>query len=207
MACGRFMLVLLIVLISCERHRQLRRVERRRQVRICRLRPGSDTSLTEFSCCEISLSRRPWPHPPDQLVSLSLGPQPLVGVTSRWVSSPTGRGTAAFSQRIKQFYARSGRVCRWARTPRDVQRRRSRIDDRGRMDGAGTRRDLLRGVFREAAHQESMFNPAAGGVFGGQSTWVVTARPRPALAARAARRRNGPGNVRAPHRGAGVGRT
>jgi uncharacterized protein YkwD len=35
------------------------------------------------------------------------------------------------------------------------------------------RANLLREIFREAG-LGVMFNPAAGGVFGGESTWVVT---------------------------------
>lgn len=41
------------------------------------------------------------------------------------------------------------------------------------MGSSGHRENLLRGSFREAG-VAIVFNPAAGGVFGGESTWVVT---------------------------------
>jgi uncharacterized protein YkwD len=41
------------------------------------------------------------------------------------------------------------------------------------MESPGHRANLLRGVFREAG-VAVMFSPAAGGVFGGEATWVVT---------------------------------
>lgn len=41
------------------------------------------------------------------------------------------------------------------------------------MASPGHRANLLRGLFREAGISV-MFNPAAGGVFAGQSTWLVT---------------------------------
>ena len=41
------------------------------------------------------------------------------------------------------------------------------------MGSPGHRANLLRGIFREAGIAV-MFNPAAGGVFGGEPTWVVT---------------------------------
>ncbi len=41
------------------------------------------------------------------------------------------------------------------------------------MGSPGHRANLLRGSFREAG-VAVMFNPAAGGVFGGEATWVVT---------------------------------
>ena len=41
------------------------------------------------------------------------------------------------------------------------------------MNSPGHRANLLRGSFREAG-VAVMYNPAAGGVFGGEATWVVT---------------------------------
>ena len=41
------------------------------------------------------------------------------------------------------------------------------------MGSPGHRANLLRGSFREAG-VAVMYNPAAGGVFGGEATWVVT---------------------------------
>jgi uncharacterized protein YkwD len=41
------------------------------------------------------------------------------------------------------------------------------------MASPGHRANLLRGLFHEAG-LAIMFNPAAGGVFGGEATWVVT---------------------------------
>ena len=41
------------------------------------------------------------------------------------------------------------------------------------MGSPGHRANLLRGSFREAG-VAIVFNPAAGGVFGGESTWVIT---------------------------------
>jgi uncharacterized protein YkwD len=41
------------------------------------------------------------------------------------------------------------------------------------MGSPGHRANLLRGSFREAG-VAVMFNPAAGGMFGGEATWVVT---------------------------------
>jgi uncharacterized protein YkwD len=85
------------------------------------------------------------------------------------------RNGTSFSQRIKQYYvprshgwtvgenlamfggstpSASAIVAAWMGSP-------------------GHRANLLRDVFREAGIA-IMFNPAAGGVFGGESTWVVT---------------------------------
>ena len=41
------------------------------------------------------------------------------------------------------------------------------------MGSPGHRANLLRGSFREAG-VAIVFNPAAGGVFGGESTWIIT---------------------------------
>lgn len=41
------------------------------------------------------------------------------------------------------------------------------------MASPGHRANLLRGLFHEAG-LAIMFNPAAGGIFGGEATWVVT---------------------------------
>jgi uncharacterized protein YkwD len=85
------------------------------------------------------------------------------------------RNGTAFSQRIKRFYVpRSGS---WS------------VGENLAMFGGTTptasaivsawmsspphRANLLRTVFREAG-LGIMFNPAAGGVFGGTSTWIVT---------------------------------
>ena len=89
--------------------------------------------------------------------------------------SHESRNGAVFSQRIKRFYVpRSGS---WS------------VGENLAMFGGMTptadaivaawmgspphRANLLRETFREAG-LAIMFNPAAGGVFGGESTWVVT---------------------------------
>ena len=85
------------------------------------------------------------------------------------------RNGASFSQRIEHFYtprssqwtvgenlAMFGNATPTATTILDAW-----------MGSPGHRANLLRGSFREAGISV-VFNPAAGGVFGGQSTWVVT---------------------------------
>jgi uncharacterized protein YkwD len=85
------------------------------------------------------------------------------------------RNGTSFAQRIERFYApRSGT---WAvgenlamfgnSTPTAIA-----IVDAW-MGSPEHRANLLRGSFREAG-VGVMFNPTAGGVFGGSSTWVVT---------------------------------
>jgi uncharacterized protein YkwD len=85
------------------------------------------------------------------------------------------RNGTSFSERIKRFYAPRSRA--WTvgenlamfggTTPSAAA-----IVDAW-MGSPGHRANLLRGLFHEAG-VAIMFNPAAGGVFGGESTWVVT---------------------------------
>ncbi|HEX3291663.1 MAG TPA: CAP domain-containing protein [Gaiella sp.] len=89
--------------------------------------------------------------------------------------SHESRNGATFSARIKRFYAPGSRA--WTvgenlamfggATPSAAA-----IVDAW-MGSPGHRANLLRGLFHEAG-VAIMFNPAAGGVFGGESTWVVT---------------------------------
>jgi uncharacterized protein YkwD len=85
------------------------------------------------------------------------------------------RDGSAFSQRIKRFYVpRSGS---WSVGENlamfgGVAPTASAIVTAW-MGSPGHRANLLRGVFREAG-VAVVFNSAAGGVFGGESTWVVT---------------------------------
>lgn len=85
------------------------------------------------------------------------------------------RDGTAFSRRIKRFYApRAGgwtvgeNLAMFGGSPPTA----SAIVDAW-MGSPGHRANLLRGLFREAG-VAVMFNPAAGGVFGGEATWVVT---------------------------------
>lgn len=87
----------------------------------------------------------------------------------------TSRNGASFSQRIKRFYApRDGgwtvgeNLAMFAGSPPTA----SAIVDAW-MASPGHRANLLRGLFREAG-LAIVFDPAAGGVFGGEATWVVT---------------------------------
>jgi len=81
----------------------------------------------------------------------------------------------SFAQRIKRFYAPQSRpwtvgenLAMFAGSPPTA----SSIVDAW-MASSGHRANLLRGLFREAG-LAIVFNPAAGGVFGGEATWVVT---------------------------------
>jgi uncharacterized protein YkwD len=85
------------------------------------------------------------------------------------------RNGTPFSQRIKRFYVpRAGtwtvgeNLAMFAGVPPTA----SAIVDAW-MASPGHRANLLRGLFHEAG-LAIMFNPAAGGVFGGEATWVVT---------------------------------
>ena len=89
--------------------------------------------------------------------------------------SHESRNGATFSQRIKRFYApRSGawtvgeNLAMFGGTTPSA----TAIVDAW-MGSPGHRANLLRGLFHEAG-VAIMFNPAAGGVFGGESTWIVT---------------------------------
>lgn len=89
--------------------------------------------------------------------------------------SHESRNGVSFSQRIKQYYV--PRSQGWTvgenlamfggSTPSAV------AIVAAWMGSPGHRANLLRDVFREAG-VAVMFNPAAGGVFGGESTWVIT---------------------------------
>ncbi len=65
-----------------------------------------------------------------------------------------------------------GRSARTSRCSAARLRPRGEIVDAW-MGSPGHRANLLRELFREAG-VAIMFNPAAGGVFGGESTWVIT---------------------------------
>ena len=89
--------------------------------------------------------------------------------------SHESRNGAAFSERIKHFYGpRSGA---WtvgenlAMFGGSTPSAEAIVE--AWMGSPGHRANLLRGLFHEAG-VAIMFNPAAGGVFGGESTWVVT---------------------------------
>ena len=89
--------------------------------------------------------------------------------------SHESRNGVAFSERIKRFYGpRSGT---WtvgenlAMFGGSTPTAAAIVD--AWMGSPGHRANLLRGLFHEAG-VAIMFNPAAGGVFGGDSTWVVT---------------------------------
>jgi uncharacterized protein YkwD len=85
------------------------------------------------------------------------------------------RNGAAFSSRVRQFY--SPRSNAWTvgenlamfggTTPTAA------AIVSAWMGSPGHRANLLRGLFHDAG-VGIMFNPAAGGVFGGEATWVVT---------------------------------
>jgi uncharacterized protein YkwD len=89
--------------------------------------------------------------------------------------SHESRNGAAFSQRIKQFYVpRSGA---WS-VGENLAMFGGMTPTAGAIVAAWMgspphRANLLRTIFREAG-LAIMFNPSAGGVFGGESTWVVT---------------------------------
>ena len=89
--------------------------------------------------------------------------------------SHDSRSGASFSQRIKRYYVPRSNA--WSvgenlamfggATPTAAA-----IVDAW-MGSTGHRANLLRGSFREAGIA-IVFNPVAGGVFGGESTWLVT---------------------------------
>jgi len=85
------------------------------------------------------------------------------------------RDGTSFAQRVKRFYApRAGtwtvgeNLAMFAGSPPTAA-----AIVRAWMASPGHRANLLRGLFREAG-LAIVFNPAAGGVFGGEATWVVT---------------------------------
>lgn len=85
------------------------------------------------------------------------------------------RNGTSFSERIKRFYA--PRAGTWT-VGENLAMFGGTTPTASAIVGAwmgspGHRANLLRGIFREAG-VAVMFNPAAGGVFGGESTWVVT---------------------------------
>lgn len=85
------------------------------------------------------------------------------------------RGGTSFAERIRRFYApRSGawtvgeNLAMFSGSPPTAA-----AIVQAWMASPGHRANLLRGLFREAG-LAIVFNPAAGGVFGGEATWVVT---------------------------------
>lgn len=89
--------------------------------------------------------------------------------------SHESRNGVTFSQRIKHYYGpRSGT---WT-VGENLAMFGGSTPSAGAivdawMESPGHRANLLRDLFHEAG-VAIMFNPAAGGVFGGESTWVVT---------------------------------
>jgi uncharacterized protein YkwD len=89
--------------------------------------------------------------------------------------SHESRNGTTFSERIKRFYGpRSGawtvgeNLAMFGGTTPSAA-----AIVNAWMNSPGHRANLLRGLFHEAG-VAIMFNPAAGGVFGGESTWIVT---------------------------------
>ena len=89
--------------------------------------------------------------------------------------SHESRNGATFSERIKRFYAPRSKA--WT-VGENLAMFGGATPTAGAivdawMNSPGHRANLLRGLFHEAG-VAIMFNPAAGGVFGGESTWIVT---------------------------------
>jgi uncharacterized protein YkwD len=85
------------------------------------------------------------------------------------------RNGATFSERIKRFYAPRSKA--WT-VGENLAMFGGTTPSAGAivtawMNSPGHRANLLRGLFHEAG-VAIMFNPTAGGVFGGESTWIVT---------------------------------
>ena len=85
------------------------------------------------------------------------------------------RNGTSFAQRIKRFYVPQSRtwsvgenLAMFAGSPPTA----SAIVEAW-MASPGHRANLLRSLFHEAG-LAIVFDPAAGGVFGGEATWVVT---------------------------------
>ena len=95
--------------------------------------------------------------------------------TFGFVSHESRNGTS-FSDRIKRYYAPRSKTT-WT-VGENLAMFGGSTPSAGEivaawMGSPGHRANLLRDVFHEAG-VAIMFNPAAGGVFGGDSTWVVT---------------------------------
>jgi uncharacterized protein YkwD len=89
--------------------------------------------------------------------------------------SHESRNGSSFSERIKRFYAPRSKA--WT-VGENLAMFGGSTPTAGAivnawMNSPGHRANLLRGLFHEAG-VAIMFNPAAGGVFGGESTWIVT---------------------------------
>jgi uncharacterized protein YkwD len=89
--------------------------------------------------------------------------------------SHESRNGATFSERIKRFYAPRSKA--WT-VGENLAMFGGATPSAGAivnawMNSPGHRANLLRGLFHDAG-VAVMFNPAAGGVFGGESTWIVT---------------------------------
>ena len=89
--------------------------------------------------------------------------------------SHESRNGSSFSQRIKQYYVPHSSA--WT-VGENLAMFGGSTPTAGEivaawMGSPGHRANLLRDVFREAGIAV-MFNPTAGGVFGGESTWVIT---------------------------------
>jgi uncharacterized protein YkwD len=85
------------------------------------------------------------------------------------------RNGTSFSQRIKQYYVPRSHAWTVGENLAMFGGSTPTADEivDAWMGSPGHRANLLRDVFREAG-VAIMFNPAAGGVFGGDSTWVIT---------------------------------
>jgi uncharacterized protein YkwD len=135
------------------------------------------SSLEELLLQQVNAVRAAYglaPLSPSPALSRSAAAHSRSMATYGYFAHESRNGTT-FSQRIERYYAqRSGawtvgeNLAMFGSTTPTA----STIVDAW-MGSPGHRANLLRASFREAGISV-MFNPAAGGVFGGQSTWVVT---------------------------------
>jgi uncharacterized protein YkwD len=177
MACGRFLLVLLVVLAFPASGIAGTAMSSGAAGSAASASVTRDTSLEELLLREINAlraNRGLTRLTPSTLLSRSAAGHSRAMATYGFFTHESRNG-AAFSQRIKQFYAQRSGL--WSVGENlamfgGAQPTASAVVAAW-MGSPGHRANLLRGVFREAGIGV-MFNPAAGGVFGGQSTWVVT---------------------------------
>lgn len=123
---------------------------------------------------EVRTARHLAPFSASRALSRSAAAHSRAMLTRGFFAHESANGTS-FSSRIRAFYgprsspwtvgenlAMFGGMTPTAATVVDAW-----------MGSPGHRANLLRGMFREAG-VAVMFNPAAGGVFEGEATWVVT---------------------------------
>jgi uncharacterized protein YkwD len=123
---------------------------------------------------DVRAARHLAPFTASPALSRSAGAHTRAMLTRGFFAHESANGTS-FSSRIRSFYgprsstwtvgenlAMFGGMTPTASTVVDAW-----------MGSPGHRANLLRASFREAG-VAVMFNPAAGGVFGGEATWVVT---------------------------------